>query len=70
VPFSGVTNAISPINLASISGAQKATRRPLQMTFGGYTVVPNPDWPAMLPEPQARWQSYRYGQPDEATGCR
>jgi hypothetical protein len=33
--------------LASISGAQKSTRPALQMDFGGYTVVYDPDWPNM-----------------------
>jgi hypothetical protein len=45
--FSGVTTAAAPINIASVSGAQKSTRPVLQMDFGGYTVVPDPDWPGM-----------------------
>jgi hypothetical protein len=40
-PFSGVTNAPNPINLAIVSGASKST---LPMTFGGYTVVPDTEW--------------------------
>ena len=69
-PLSGVTKATAPINLASISGAQKATRRPLQMTFGSYTVVPDGDWLGM----------YRVRRPDgsltdmvnltQGSGCR
>jgi hypothetical protein len=43
-PLSGVTSATNPINIATVSGGQKPG---LQMTFGGYTVVPDPDWPAM-----------------------
>jgi hypothetical protein len=46
-PLSGVTTATAPINLASISGAQKST-------FGAYTIIPDPDWPAM----------YRVRRPD------
>jgi hypothetical protein len=46
-PFSGVTNAPNPINLAIVSGASESTRTPLQMTFGGYTVMPDSEWPAM-----------------------
>jgi hypothetical protein len=47
IPSSGVTRSPGPINLASIPGAQKSTRPALQMTFGGYTVVPDPEWPFM-----------------------
>jgi hypothetical protein len=54
MPVSGVTTAMTPINLASISGAQKTTRRPLQMMFGSYTVVPDGDWLGM----------YRVRRPD------
>ena len=36
-----------PINIASIFGTQKSALETLQMTFGGYTVVPDPDWSAM-----------------------
>jgi hypothetical protein len=53
-PLSGVTKATTPINLASIYGGKKATRRPLQMTFGRYTVVPDTEWPFM----------YRVRRPD------
>jgi hypothetical protein len=53
-PLSGVTKATTPINLAGISGAQKATRRPLQMMFGSYTVIPDGDWLGM----------YRVRRPD------
>ena len=42
-PLSGVA---SP-NLSAVYGAQKSTRPALQMTFGGYTVVPDPDCPAV-----------------------
>jgi hypothetical protein len=53
-PFSGVATTTAPISLASISGAQKPTRPPLHMTFDAYTVVPDPEWPAM----------YRVRRPD------
>jgi len=53
-PLSGVTTATNPINLASISGAQKSTRPALQMTFGGYAVVPDLEWRFM----------YRVRRPD------
>ena len=43
-PFSGVTTAPNTINLATISGASKSTRPALQMTFGSYTVVPDPEF--------------------------
>ena len=33
---------------------QKSGRAPLQMNFGGYTVVPDPEWPKM----------YRVRRPD------
>jgi hypothetical protein len=33
---------------------QKSGRPTLQMTFGGYTVIPDPDWPKM----------YRIRRPD------
>ncbi len=46
--------AMTPIILASISGAQKSTRPALQMTFDGHTVIPDPDWAAM----------YRVRRPD------
>jgi hypothetical protein len=46
-PFSGVTTAPNTINLATVFGAQKLTSPPLQITFGGYTVVPDTDWPGM-----------------------
>jgi hypothetical protein len=45
---------MTPINLASISGAQKSTRPPLQMRFVAYTVVPDGDWLGM----------YRVRRPD------
>jgi hypothetical protein len=46
-PLSTVTTATPPINLAHISGAQKATRSTLQIKFGGYTVIFDTDWPGM-----------------------
>ena len=53
-PFSGVTTVASAINLAGVYAAQRSTRPPLEMTFGGYTVVPDSDWPKM----------YRVRRPD------
>jgi hypothetical protein len=53
-PFSGVATGMTPINLASISGAQKRPGLGLQMMFGGYTVVADLEWPSM----------YRVRRPD------
>ena len=51
---SGVAHRPNPINLAIVSRASKSTRPALQMDFGGYTVIPDTDWPAM----------YRVRRPD------
>jgi hypothetical protein len=54
IPSSDVTTAPAPISLATIYGGQKSTGPTLQMNFRGYTVVPDPEWPAM----------YRVRRPD------
>jgi hypothetical protein len=46
-PLSTVTTTTNLVDISAVFGAQKSTRPPLQMTFGDYTVVPDPEWPAM-----------------------
>ncbi len=44
--LSTVTTVTNLVDLSAVSGAQKSSPAGLQMTYGGYTVVPDPDWPA------------------------
>jgi hypothetical protein len=45
--LSTVTTAPNLVDLSAVSGAQKSGGAGLQVTFGGYTVVPSIDWPGM-----------------------
>jgi hypothetical protein len=53
-PLSTVTSAPSSIDISMGYEEQKSGRARLQMDFGGFTVVPDPDWPMM----------YRVRKPD------
>jgi hypothetical protein len=53
-PLSTVTSVASRLVISMGYEGQKTGRASLRMTFGGYTVVPDPDWPAM----------YRVRRPD------
>ena len=52
--LSTVTSVASTLDISMAYEGQKSGRASLQMTFGGYTVVPESDWPKM----------YRVRRPD------
>ena len=52
--LSTVAEVASTLDISMGYEGQKSGRAPLQMNFGGYTVVPDPEWPKM----------YRVRRPD------
>jgi len=46
-PLSTVTSVASSVDISMGYEGQKSGRACLQMDFGGFTVVPDPDWPKM-----------------------
>jgi hypothetical protein len=46
--FSTVRDVSSAATISKTYEGQKSGRAPLEMTFGGYSVIPDPEWPKMF----------------------